>query len=150
MVDPTMHTFSSIYIHVVFATWSRRPYFTSSLRPRLHEYLAATARNLGLSDVDVGGFDDHVHLLARFDPTSSPSYAIGALKQSTSQWVRRERPDFRWQRGFGAFSVSTNRVPLVVDYIRRQEEHHRRQTFEEELARILEEHGVSLDAVGLL
>ena len=146
-----MHTYASIYLHVVFATWSRRPSLTPSLRPRVHSYLAATARNLGISDVHVGGHDDHVHVLGRFAPVSAPSSIIGQLKHSASQWARHEiAPDFQWQRGFSAFSVSRDRVDAVVRYVRRQEEHHRTATFRDELEKLLRDHGVNLENVHLL
>src|SRR5438067_12728083 len=63
-----MHTYTSIYIHVVFATWNRRPFLTNAFRSSLHAYFAGTARNLGLEYVHVGGVEDHLHFLARFNP----------------------------------------------------------------------------------
>src|SRR5688572_26610917 len=127
-VRTPMHTYASIYLHVVFATWSRRPFLTPSLRPRVHAYIATTARNLGVAaDVHVGGYDDHVHILGRFDPANAPSAVIGQIKQAASHWLHEENVrEFRWQRGYGAFSVSRDRVPVVVRYIQRQEEHHRK------------------------
>lgn len=147
-----MHTYSLIYLHVIFATWSRRPFLTPVIRPRVHEYLAATARNLGVADVYVGGHDDHVHLLGRFDVAKAPSAVIGQVKQAATHWLHEEEliPEFRWQRGFSAFSVSRDRIPFVVRYIQRQEEHHRRRTFREELEKLLGEFGVGIDEVGLL
>jgi REP element-mobilizing transposase RayT len=122
-----------MYIHVVFATWNRRPFLTASFRSSLHAYFAGTARNLGLQYVHVGGVEDHLHFLARFDPAPSVSSIVGQLKQSSTVWIRESHErEFRWQRGFGAFSVSLARVPAVVRYIARQEEHHRRKTFAEE------------------
>ena len=58
--------------------------------------------------------------------------------------------DFRWQRGFGAFSVSRDRVPAVVRYIERQEEHHRKRTFREELEMLLRAHGIGIEDTHLL
>ena len=146
-----MHTYTSIYLHVVFATWSRRPFLTAAIRPRVHAYIAATVRNLGVDDVHVGGYDDHVHLLGRFDPAAAPSAIIGRVKQSASHWLHEQNvPAFQWQRGFGAFSVSRDRVPVVIRYIERQEEHHRKGTFRDELGTLLRAHGVNIDDAHLL
>src|SRR5947209_20137143 len=146
-----MHTYTSIYVHVVFATWSRRPFLAQSFRPSLHAYFAATARSLGLNYVHVGGVEDHLHFLARFDPSQSISSIVGQLKQSATVWIRdsHER-EFRWQRGFAAFSVSPSRVPGVVRYLGRQEEHHRKKTFAEELEALLREAGASIADLDLL
>jgi REP element-mobilizing transposase RayT len=117
----------------------------------LHAYFAGTARNLGLEYVHVGGVEDHLHFLARFDPVHSVSSIVGQLKQSSTVWIRESyEREFRWQRGFGAFSVSLTRVPAVVRYIARQEEHHRRKTFAEELEDLLRETGASVADLGLL
>ena len=146
-----VHTYTSIYLHVVFATWSRRPFLGASLRPRVHAFLASTARNLGIDDVHVGGHDDHVHLLGCFDPTMAPSTLIGRIKQSATHWLHEENVrEFKWQRGFSAFSVSRDRVPIIVRYIERQEEHHRKRTFREELAILLAAHGVNIEDAHLL
>jgi len=146
-----MHIYTSIYIHVVFATWNRRPFLTDSFRSSLHAYFAGTARNLGLEYVHAGGVEDHLHFLARFGPAQSISSVVGKLKQSSSSWVcESHEPKFRWQRGFGAFSVSLSRVPAVIRYIARQEEHHRRKTFAEELETLLRETGASVADLGLL
>ena len=136
---------------VVFATWNRRPFLTDSFRSSLHAYFSGTARNLGLNYVHVGGVEDHLHFLARFDPVQSVSSIIGKLKQSSSSWIgESHQPEFRWQRGFGAFSVSLSRVPAVIRYIARQEEHHHKKTFAEELETLLRDTGTSVSDLGLL
>ena len=146
-----MHTCSSIYLHVVFATWSRQPFIVDEIRPRLHAYLAAAARALAAADIHVGGHVDHVHLCGEFDPAAAPSVVVGRLKQAATRWMQGEGVrDFRWQRGFGAFSVSRDRVPAVVRYIERQEEHHRKRTFREELEMLLRAHGIGIEDTHLL
>jgi putative transposase len=147
-----MHTFTALYVHVVFATWNRVPFLDPTSRRGLHAYFAGTARNLGLKDVTVGGVEDHLHMIGRFDPAQAISSVIGALKKSSSDWVQDipRLKAFRWQRGFGGFSVSVDRVPAVVRYIENQERHHKRRSFDEELEALLREHGVSIGDVRLL
>jgi putative transposase len=144
---PCTHT-----LHVAFATWSRQSFLDAPIRPRVHAWAAATARNLGVADVHAGGHADHMHILGRFDPAKAPSAVIGELKKSATAWIRAELnlPKFRWQRGFSAFSVSRDRVRSVARYIQRQEEHHRKRDFREELEALLEQCGVKLEDVHLL
>jgi putative transposase len=52
---------------------------------------------------------------------------------------------FAWQEGYGAFSVSKSAVPSVREYIREQEKHHLRRTFQEEYREFLEKHGIDFD-----
>ena len=69
------------------------------------------------------------------------------LKGGASEWVHDTlgMPEFAWQEGYGAFSVSPDRRAAVGRYIERQEEHHRRETFQEEYLRLLEESGTPYD-----
>ena len=147
-----MHTYTSIYLHVVFATWNRQPSLDVDIRPRVHAYTAATARNLGIADVYAGGHADHIHLLGRFDSAKAPSSVVGELKKSVTDWIRDELKlaAFRWQRGFSAFSVSRDRVGSVARYVQGQEEHHRSKDFREELQTLLRQCGVALEDVHLL
>jgi hypothetical protein len=59
------------------------------------------------------------------------------------KWPRRSA--FAWQLGYGAFSVSKSNVPEVVDYIRRQEEHHHQFNYKQEFLALLRKHGVEYD-----
>jgi putative transposase len=149
--DVAMHTYCSIHIHVVFATWDRCRFLSHSFRRDAHAYMAATARNLGLANVHIGGVEDHVHMIAGFDPAKSISSIVGKLKQSSTVWIReRHQPRFRWQRGFAAFSVSPQRLAAGIRYVERQEEHHRKRTLAEELDELLREFGLTSGDLGLL
>jgi hypothetical protein len=53
---------------------------------------------------------------------------------------------FGWQEGFGAFTVSESQAPAVVEYIRNQKEHHRKQTYQEEYIALLERHGIEYES----
>jgi len=123
MVQTTMHTYSVIYIHVIFATWSRCPFLDGTTRPDLHAYIAGAARNLGFADVYVGAWKI-TSIFRALRPACALSDVIGQLKKSSGDWLRKRVPMFRWQRGFGAFSVSPDRIRFVQRYVQQQEKHH--------------------------
>jgi hypothetical protein len=52
---------------------------------------------------------------------------------------------FAWQAGYRAFSVSESQIAKVVDYIAKQEEHHRKTTFQDELILLLKKHNIEFD-----
>ena len=54
-------------------------------------------------------------------------------------------PEFYWQNGYGAFSVSPSNVPRVAGVHRNQEEHHRARTFQDEFRELLRRHGIEWD-----
>jgi len=71
--------------------------------------------------------------------------AVLAIKSNSSRWANEEGHTFAWQQGYGAFSVSRSIVPAVVRYIRNQEAHHRKMSFDEEFVALLKKHGVEFD-----
>jgi len=90
---------------------------------------------------------DHYHGLFAFPPTLAVADALRVIKTNSSVWVHetRRRAAFGWQIGYGAFSVSQSNVADVVEYIRHQDEHHRKLTFREEFVTFLKRHGVPYD-----
>ena len=91
---------------------------------------------------EIGGMDDHAHMLIQLPPMLSLSDAVQEIKTSSSRWMGKS---FAWQRGFAAFSVSASNKETVVRYIRTQDAHHKKMGFEAELIALLEKHGVSYD-----
>ena len=140
---------AQIYLHIVFSTKDRRPFLRDpELRPKLYAYMAGTLRGLGSPALKIGGVEDHVHVLCRLTRTGALADLIRDLKRDTSKWVKengRGLDAFGWQLGYGAFSISPNHVEPLKKYIEDQEEHHRTETFEDELLRLLTKYGIEFD-----
>lgn len=143
------NTYTQIYIHYVFSTKNRKPTILPRFESRLWAYLGGIARANEMIPIAVGGVQDHVHALIVIPSTMNMCKSIQLLKGGSSKWVNdnffRDR-SFRWQRGYGAFSVSESMIPKVVNYIKNQKEHHRAKTFKEEYLCLLKKHNVSFDA----
>lgn len=140
-------TYTSLHYHLVFATKHREPMIASVWRPRLHQYMGGVVReNRGIA-LSVGGVEDHVHLLVGLRPTHRLSDFMRALKSASSAWAKAgcSFPGFQWQDGYSAFTVSDSGLVKVKRYIERQEEHHRRQSFREELIAYLRATGIEFD-----
>jgi hypothetical protein len=69
------------------------------------------------------------------------------LKKSSSMWVHDEigLANFAWQEGYGAFTISPTAREGVKSYIANQEQHHHKQSYQEELIELLEKAGVQFD-----
>ncbi len=143
------HSFSQIYLHVVFSTKNRTPDLQDpTLREVLHAYLAGTCRNLESPALSVGGVEDHIHLLCRFGRTRSVAELVRELKRESSKWLKLQSPDlasFYWQNGYGVFSISPGHVERLKAYIAGQEEHHRAETFQDEFRRLLVKYQIEYD-----
>jgi REP element-mobilizing transposase RayT len=143
------HSLAQIYLHLVFSTKERRPYLENrSLRDELHNYLGGTCNNLGCPILCVGGVADHVHLLCRLGRMISVADLVRELKRESSKWLKTKDADlanFHWQTGYGAFSVSPGHVEVLRAYIDKQEEHHGRESFQDEFRRLLTKYGLEWD-----
>ena len=116
-----------LFVHLVWSTHQRQPALDDELRPEVHAAIAAACTKAGCVTVEVGGFDDHVHLLAELARTVSVSELARFVKGSSSHLVNHElRPGigFRWQRDYAAFSVDHRDVMALRRYILNQAERH--------------------------
>ncbi len=144
-------TFFSLHYHIVFSTKNRDPFIHVEWRPRLHSYLGGIIRGMnGVAEI-VGGVDDHVHILASLRPVHRLADVMRDMKKDSTNWVKEYFDDrFLWQEGYAAFTGSPSATESVRSYIANQEQHHKKQSFVEELKDLLERAGVEYDEKYLL
>lgn len=144
-------TFLSLHYHIVFSTKERRPFIAPAWRTQLHDYLGGTVNGLGAVSQRVGGVADHVHLLVGLKATHCLADFMRELKKATSVWARENHePEFAWQDGYAAFTVSASKRAVVREYIENQEAHHAKRDFVSELKELLEKHEVEYNERYLL
>lgn len=135
-------------IHLVYSTKNRQPCLTKSIRDNLYAYQAGIFKTWESPAVIIGGVDDHVHALFSLSKNHALKKIVEEVKKGSSKWMKEQGAafaDFHWQNGYAGFSVSQSKVANVVDYIERQEQHHRKATFQSELRLLFERHGIAFD-----
>ncbi|MBN1588890.1 MAG: IS200/IS605 family transposase [Pirellulales bacterium] len=138
----------ALAVHIVFSTKCRRPFLHSKIRPGLWAFMAGILRNLECYAVHIGGVEDHVHIACNLTKKHAPMKVLEGVKKNSSKWLKTQSAEFRgfhWQDGYGLFSVSPSHVEALRKYIADQDEHHRRETFQDELMRILKKYAVEYD-----
>jgi putative transposase len=119
-------SYTNLLYHIVFGTKGRLPIINEQLRPRFHQYLGGTIRGLGGIPLEIGGVEDHVHMLVKLKPTILLASLIRDLKSNSSVWAKANGiSKFAWQRRYGAFTVSESQCKVVRKYIQNQQQHHR-------------------------
>jgi REP-associated tyrosine transposase len=139
------HTYTQNTIHLVFSTKDRRKLIHKEFKPRLCSYLAGICQKDGIFVHAIDGIEDHVHLLIQIPATLALANAVNTLKSNSSKWANEEGSPLSWQKGYAAFSVSASNIPAVVRYIRNQQSHHKKMTFEAEFLALLKKHNVDFD-----
>jgi putative transposase len=142
------NTFTSLHYHIVFSTKHREPWIARDQEERLWAYVGGIARENQLKPRLIGGMEDHIHILLGSPPTITVSEALKRIKGRSSGWVKENLPGcrgFGWQDGYAAFAVSKSQLGEEEDYIRKQREHHRWKTFQEEYRAFLERQEIAYD-----
>ena len=142
---PSTHL--SLHYHVVFSTKNRLPMIRRDWRDDLHAYLGGIVNTLKGVPLAIGGIEDHVHMLFGLRATHRLDYVMRDIKSGSSSWVHEQvaRKEFDWQDGYFGVTVSPSAIESVTKYVLRQEEHHRKQSFEEEYMELLKLTGVEYD-----
>ncbi len=140
---------SSILIHLIFTTKNREPSITPAVESELHPYMATILRAHKSPSLIIDGTMNHVHILFALGRDTTVANLVEEVKTGSSKWIKTKGPEFRnfrWQRGYGAFSIGQSSVATLLErYIRSQKEHHRRVTFEDEYRNLLKRYELQFD-----
>lgn len=141
---------SKVVLHVVFSTKERFPFLDAGIRPGLHGYMATVCRGIDASAeaYRVGGVSDHVHVACRLPRTVPTAKLVEELKTASSKWIKQQGEQyakFFWQRGYGAFSINPGELDGLIRYIDQQEDHHEKESFQDEYRRFLNQNGIDYD-----
>jgi REP element-mobilizing transposase RayT len=142
------NTYTSLHYHIIFSTKNRERWITPDIEQRIWEYLGGIAKKNDMKALQIGGVEDHVHLVLGIPPTLAISKVLQLLKSGSSKWIHDNflaLAAFEWQDGYGAFTVSRSQLPDVIEYVKNQREHHRMHTFQEEYRAFLDKHGIEYD-----
>lgn len=143
-----MSTYTQILYHIVFSTKNRRRTLIKPRREELFRYIWGIIQSEKGRLFRINGVEDHLHILTSLHPTKPLADRVKDIKTGTSKWMKETGnfPHFdHWQDGYAAFTHSNREKARLVDYIRNQERHHQRLTFDDELRRMLNDAGISFD-----
>jgi REP element-mobilizing transposase RayT len=124
-----------LFIHVICQvkgdTLLSRP-----VRSVLFAHIKKYGEANGIKLLAVNGVEDHVHGLLQLHPAQNLAQVVKSIRTNTADWINEGKflqGVFEWQDDYLALSVSPSSVKQVIDYIDKQEEHHKTKTLESEL-----------------
>ena len=140
---------SRVLLHIIFSTKNRLAFLIDSgLQQRMHAYLARVFNEHNCPAIEVGGPEDHVHILCLLSRNHAISQIIKKSKANSSSWAKTlggRCLKFSWQSGYGVFSIHQSQIGPIRKYIQNQKEHHRKKSFQEEYLEILHEYKIPYD-----
>ena len=130
-----------VYIHFVWSTKIRVPHLASpDLRQKVWQHISENARSKGIFVDYVNGYADHCHCLVSLGTEQNLKTVMQLLKGESSYWINKNgltSQKFEWQDDYYASSVSPSKLEAVREYIKNQEEHHRKKSFQEEYQELI-------------
>lgn len=138
--------FINVWIHYVWSTKERRPFLVPSIRVSVFSHIRENAHAKGIHLDVINGAVDHAHALISLGADQTIAKIAHLLKGESSHSINAEGlvpGEFCWQSEYYAASVDPVGVNQVRNYIRNQEEHHRRKTFDEEYQEFIKKYGLT-------
>ena len=138
----------SNFAHLIFSTKNRDLMITGDVAARIYSYMAGIVNDQGAVPIFINGMPDHIHLLIKSSKNVSDADFMKELKGGSSSWINDNNlisGRFKWQAGYGWFSVSPKDTDQVVSYIQSQAEHHKTATFQDEYRKFLRTYQIDYD-----
>ncbi len=143
-----MSSYRQILYHLIFRTKGSRKTLIPELSRELYAYIMGFIRNKNCFVYRINGMEDHLHILCDLHPSLALMDYMRDLKTTSSIWLKSSGkfPDFTgWADGYAALTYAWKDKNVIVNYIKSQQEHHKNESFEDELRRLLKEHGINID-----
>ena len=127
-----------LFVHVIWSVRRREPLLSKPVRRVLFAHLQKEGEEKGIRITAMGGVEDHVHCLLQLLPSQNLLQVLRTVRTSAAAWINESKfltlsGEFEWDEEYWAASVSPSGVKQVVEYIGKQEEHHKTKTLESEL-----------------
>ena len=143
-----MSSYRQHLYHLVFRTKQSMPIIKQDHVNELYAYITGIVKYKNSHLYRINGIENHLHILTDMHPSIAPADFMRDVKASSSLWMKNSElfPQFiGWEEGYGSFTCSYSDANRLIEYIKNQQEHHKRVTFEEEYLKILVESGITPD-----
>ena len=141
-------SYVKLLYHVVIRTKSSQPVLSVEHSDDLYRYIWAIIKNKNSVLYRINGTEDHIHILLSLHPTLALSSFMRELKAESSKMLKRTvgfEKFSAWSEGYAALTYSLRDKDVIINYIKNQREHHKKQTFKDEYVAFLKEMGLVLD-----
>jgi putative transposase len=143
-----MSTYTQILYQIVFCPKNREAVLSKNKREKLFEYIWGIVKNKNCHLYRINGVEDHIHIVVHLHPSVALSSLVKDIKVASSLYIKENNlfENFKgWQEGYGAFTYNIKEKNRLIEYVKNQEEHHKKENSREEYKRLLIENGVEFN-----
>jgi len=148
-----MSTYTQILYQIIFSTTHRVPSLKAENRIELFKYIWGILKNKKCHLYQIGGVADHLHIITHIHPSTALADLVKDIKLASSEYIKSQKlfSEFNgWQDGYAAFTYSIDAKDSLINYVKNQEEHHKKVNFIDEYKSLLAEHKIEFDEKYLL
>lgn len=139
-------SYTKLLYHIIFRTKYGEPTIEIANEEHLYRYIWYFVQSKKAVLYRVNGMPDHLHLLVELPSTLAVADFVRELKNATHQFIDSHKhyfPKFyAWSVGYCALTYSNNEKQKIIDYIKKQKEHHKNLSFENEINQFLIEQNI--------
>ena len=133
-----------ILIHLIWSTKNRERIITKEIKTILLNHIRENAKSKNIFIDFINGEPEHIHATISLGSDQTISKVAQLIKGESSNWINKNKllpGRFEWQDEYIAVSVSESQINKVREYIKNQEEHHRKKNFAEEYKEFIKKYG---------
>lgn len=136
-------SYTKLLYHIVFRTFQSVPVIKQENEKELYHYIWGFCQQQKCRLHRINGMPDHLHLLVEVHPSIAISDFVKQLKNASHKWLEKQShlfPDFyAWSKGYCALSYSEHEKEKIMNYIKKQKEHHQNIKFTDEMKYLLQD-----------
>ena len=143
-----MSSYRQILYHLVFRTKESRKTLDHEYSRELYAYLMGIIKSKNCFLYRINGIENHLHILCDLHPSIALADYMRDIKTSSSIWLKQSGkfPEFEgWADGYAALTYAWKDKDMIVNYIKNQQKHHKKESFKDELRRLLKKQGIEIN-----
>jgi len=124
-----MSSYRQILYHIIFRTKNGKKTLIQENSNELYAYILGIVKNKGCFLYRINGTKDHLHIFSDLHPSIALADFVRDIKTSSSIWLKRSGKfnEFDgWADGYAALTYGWNDKEMIVNYIKNQQEHHKK------------------------
>ena len=134
------NAYRKVNLQIVFAVKYRQGLLHKSWRSEVFQYITGIINQRNHFSLAVNGVEDHIHIFLDYNCRELIEDLVREIKKASTSFINKNNfcpVNFQWQSGYGVFSHGYREKGIIIEYIRNQEEHHRKKKFREEYMKLL-------------
>jgi len=137
-------SYVKIWLHCVWSSKNRDQIISQSFHPELLKHFRENADEKNIVLDYINAHENHVHALINLGKQQNLATIMQYLKGESSFWINNKKilsSQFSWQDDYFAVSVGHSQVERIRNYIKNQDEHHHKMSWEEEVDLFMKKYG---------